>query len=1769
MKTLFRIFNVMFFSAALVFAVVPMAFAAGSCPGSFFDYENKEWIQDYTCEDVGQNLIGEGFDHNVLTDGCSCMCDPFDAAFNPVAANACIKGEIDACADVCIPLDLPCDYGQRPYVVDGIAQCGYYFDPEFGLIDYYGSQRWREFLDVNGMSAGYMSPTGELLPCDGDGVKEAGDGTGRCVCADGGWFLMDGGVCVQELPVDLMLDPEGTQNYANLKLDFWHNPFNLANEGYGLPDGGAGLTLDQIMDMVNGQGTQMFDHHGEWTYTPMGTGTQYIYKSIPLVGYPVYSGTSAPVVVKVNLDFQGGNSSWSEFYYVYGRTTPGPFFNSSSVQTPINNSVINKPTRTGYTFGGYYTSTNGNGQQYVDENGVISNNLVYYTSTTPLTLYAKWTPNTYTISYNLNSGTHGASHPTSATYDTSFTVSNPTRSGYTFSGWKITGMDSVTHTYGNSTTASNSISSTTATTFKNLRSTSGTVTFTAQWTQNIPTCYQIHFDNATNGGSGGTTDIWLYRNSSNLSDSKNCKIYSDSACTNVITSITPPTKLNGFYIGQYSVTGVNAESPYNEGWFDTGGGSHIAEDRNYCNNTTNTSGYFNDLDYTYGFQGNQSPAITLRALFECTPGYYNNSDNRCLANTVVLDWQESGGNSIPDGSCTYGGNLVLPSAPSRSGYTFTGWRLADGTMANAGTTITGGCVVGYTNAYNGTSAAITAQWSQGTYTVSFNANGGTGGQSANVSATYGSAMPTISTTAPTRTGYTFDGWYDSVSLPSGYKKLEYIAKNNASQYIQTDYVGNLNSRYEGAVLLTNNTDAYDIASRVNASGNTRNIAFACSGSTSYIGYGTYISAATNRHQCVLNDRMDFVTDYLNRQWSVSIGNSTSTKQMSSDAITSFTNTAPLQIFFNRVAGATSTASYAAPIGTRIYYLKIYENNNLVHHFVPAKRSSDNAIGVYDVVENEFLTNAIANTGSFTAGPETNLEVKYYNANGTSAKNWDKTANTTLYARWTAKTYTVSFNANGGTGGQTADVTATYGAAMPTLGANSAPTRTGYYLVGWYDKSDYTASGAMQYYNANGTSAHNWDKTANTTLYAGWDGIKYMITLDDEANGGTSGSGSVIQKYASRWTTNDNAQTTITSVNIPKRTNSIFNGYYSAKTNGTQHIPATGVLPANTTFTDDTTLYAQFSSCQCSAGTGVDTCTTSSTTSNTCTATATCKVGYEEPVASCTGANCTSSCTPQKYTISIKPNGGKINDSVNNFEFYELYNTEFRDLTGTNVLTDIPVAVRDGYSLTGYFTASTGGTLKIGSDGLLPVPSTFMGDTTLYAQWAQDVITCTAGNYLPANSTSCATCPAGYYCPNTGNYVQSSSNQGIVSCASGKITETAGSTSASQCKSPEFSMTTTSLAAGTVFSFTMSAQGNFVIDWGDGNIQQITRTNTTDTTYSHTYTTAGTYTIGLSGQATGYNTNTAIAAISFSGNTNIAGISGSLGAVFGTLSSGTNKQPRFYQTFANCSNLTGSIPSGLFSGISGAPVNQLFAYTFADCSGLTGSIPENLFSGVSGPLTNYLFTGTFMGCSGLTGFVPQNLFDGFTKTSASAPMYHVFNGTGLATACPAGYYQYITGFEADFNSKVACTPCPTGYTSGVGATANTGCYLTVDGGQVRDGTSGTTLSTCAAGTYKTSHNEYYGTSYSCDTCPTTNPYSPAGAADAGACGRKLHIGDNVMYLRSTQKTTPSLKFDFNKDGVADLFGNMSTSSKKMSSGVDKSFKVNYGGQVYYIHDDTVQ
>ena len=139
-------------------------------------------------------------------------------------------------------------------------------------------------------------------------------------------------------------------------------------------------------------------------------------------------------------------------------------------------------------------------------------------------------------------------------------------------------------------------------------------------------------------------------------------------------------------------------------------------------------------------------------------------------------------------------------------------------------------------------------------------------------------------------------------------------------------------------------------------------------------------------------------------------------------------------------------------------------------------------------------------------------VKGSSSNGALSKEPTNTPNGYGVARTTANSqetallqreYTVSFNANGGSGGQTANVTAVYTAAMPSI-STTAPTRTGYTFAGWYDTADET--GGTQYYTAAGASARAYNKTSNTTLYARWVKNKVTITLKKDGENSTALNG---------------------------------------------------------------------------------------------------------------------------------------------------------------------------------------------------------------------------------------------------------------------------------------------------------------------------------------------------------------------------------------------------------------------------------------------------------------------------------------------------------------------------------------------------------------------------------------------------------------------------------------------------------------------------------------
>ncbi len=140
----------------------------------------------------------------------------------------------------------------------------------------------------------------------------------------------------------------------------------------------------------------------------------------------------------------------------------------------------NAYAKTWYTFSGW---KNWSGE-YIADKAEVYNWTTTESGTVPI--YAQWNPNRYYITYDLNDseGTSSWVHsqtPTSGLYDETLTILNPSRTWYIFSGWKITWMDSETHVISgvdyNGTTKDHE----SATSYKNLHASGGTVTFMANW----------------------------------------------------------------------------------------------------------------------------------------------------------------------------------------------------------------------------------------------------------------------------------------------------------------------------------------------------------------------------------------------------------------------------------------------------------------------------------------------------------------------------------------------------------------------------------------------------------------------------------------------------------------------------------------------------------------------------------------------------------------------------------------------------------------------------------------------------------------------------------------------------------------------------------------------------------------------------------------------------------------------------------------------------------------------------------------------------------------------------------------------------------------------------------------------------------------------------------------------------------------------------------------------------------------------------------------
>lgn len=207
---------------------------------------------------------------------------------------------------------------------------------------------------------------------------------------------------------------------------------------------------------------------------------------------------------------------------------------------------------------------------------------------------------------------------------------------------------------------------------------------------------------------------------------------------------------------------------------------------------------------------------------------------------------------------------------------------------------------------------------------------------------------------------------------------------------------------------------------------------------------------------------------------------------------------------------------------------------------------------------------------------------------TSSSTVSTASNHTLYAHWTANSYTVTYDVNEGNALSTTTKSVTYDSTYGTL---ATPTRTGYDFSGWYT----AASGGSKIESTTKVSI-----TANQTIYAHWTAKSFTVTFNK--NGGNTPS------VASKFVTYDSTYGTLATCT---RTGYTFKGWYTATSGGTKIESTTKV-----SITANQTLYAQWTAntytVAYNANSGVGTMSNSSHTygtSSKLTANSFTKFGY--------------------------------------------------------------------------------------------------------------------------------------------------------------------------------------------------------------------------------------------------------------------------------------------------------------------------------------------------------------------------------------------------------------------------------------------------------------------------------------------------------------------------------------------------------------------------------
>ena len=214
----------------------------------------------------------------------------------------------------------------------------------------------------------------------------------------------------------------------------WETYYNGAQTKYGMTasSGGGSVTLKTFNNTAASSGSGSLT--GTYSISGNGAATKTI--TVTFRNFNNDNGDSATK----NVTFSVNVPAWTSYTISYnangGSGAPG---NQTKWKDQTLTLSSTKPTRTGYSFLGWSTSSSATSATY-SAGGK-------YTANASATLYAVWKANTYTVTYNANGGS-GAPASQTKTHDKALTLSSarPIRTNYNFKGWS-TSASATTITY--------------------------------------------------------------------------------------------------------------------------------------------------------------------------------------------------------------------------------------------------------------------------------------------------------------------------------------------------------------------------------------------------------------------------------------------------------------------------------------------------------------------------------------------------------------------------------------------------------------------------------------------------------------------------------------------------------------------------------------------------------------------------------------------------------------------------------------------------------------------------------------------------------------------------------------------------------------------------------------------------------------------------------------------------------------------------------------------------------------------------------------------------------------------------------------------------------------------------------------------------------------------------------------------------------------------------------------------------------------------------